>query len=152
MFGHASYCGADFGEVLATTERITAGDYDSWHDAWLATANRLAAEAETAGPVTARDLLLRASTYYCSAEFFLHGNPADPRIDHTYTRGVGCFQAAVAPQVCPVEIPYGDTVLRGYFYSAPGPEPKPILLMRPTTCSLQTPNRTLPSRADSSTT
>lgn len=129
VFGHAGYGGADFGEVLATADRIDAGDYDGWHDAWLATADRLAAEAATAGPVTARDLNMRASTYYRSAEFFLHGNPADSRVDHAYDRGVECFHAAVTPDVRPVEIPYEGTVLRGYLYPAPGPEPKPILLM-----------------------
>ena len=34
--GHAAYGGADIGEVFATAERITAGDYDGWHDEWLA--------------------------------------------------------------------------------------------------------------------
>ncbi|HEX4250418.1 MAG TPA: dipeptidyl aminopeptidase, partial [Pseudonocardia sp.] len=48
VFGHASYGGADFGEVVATSARITSGDYDSWHDAWLATAARVAGEAERA--------------------------------------------------------------------------------------------------------
>ncbi|HWC78368.1 MAG TPA: alpha/beta hydrolase [Pseudonocardiaceae bacterium] len=129
VFGHASYGGSDFGEVLATAERIVPGDYDSWHDAWLATADRLADDAATAHPVTARDLHLRASTYYRSAEFFLHGDPADPRINHAYERSVACFHAAVTPEVQPVEIPYENTVLRGYFYPAPGPEPKPIVLM-----------------------
>lgn len=129
MFGHAVYGGADFGEVLATADRITAGDYDSWHDAWLATADRLAAEAATSGEQTARELHLRAGNYYRSAEFFLHGNPADPRIDHAYTRSVECFRAAVTPQVRPVVIPYEGTVLHGYFYPAPGPDPKPLLVM-----------------------
>ena len=44
--GHAAYGGADIGEVLATAQNIVAGDYDSWHDEWLATADRIAAEAE----------------------------------------------------------------------------------------------------------
>ena len=35
VFGHASYGGADFGEVVATASQISAGDYDGWHDAWL---------------------------------------------------------------------------------------------------------------------
>ena len=46
------------------------GDYNGWHDAYLATADRLATEASAAHPVTERDLLLRASTYYLSAGFF----------------------------------------------------------------------------------
>ncbi|WP_163508129.1 alpha/beta hydrolase family protein [Fodinicola acaciae] len=129
VFGHAAYGGADFGEVVTTASRITAGDYDSWHDAWLATADRLAAEARRSRPVTARELNMRASTYYRCAEFFLHGNPADPRIANAYDRSVECFRSATDESVQPVEIPYEDTVLRGYFYRAPGTESKPLLVM-----------------------
>lgn len=114
-FGHIAYGGADFGEVLVTAQRIVEGDYDSWHDEWLATADRVAAEAERLG---ARDGFLRASNYYRSAEFFLHGNPADPRIDHAYERGVACFLKAIPPHVSPVEIPYEATTLPGYYYDA----------------------------------
>ena len=131
VIGHASYGGADFGEVVATASQITAGDYDSWHDAWLATAERVEAEARAAHPISARDGFLRASTYYRSAEFFLHGNPDDPRIEHAFTRGVACFRSAIAhlAAVEPVEIPYGETTLSGYFYRASGERPKPTLVM-----------------------
>jgi len=127
LFGHATYGGSDFGEVLAAASAVTAGDYDGWHDAYRALADRLYAEAADAGPVTARDLLLRASTYYFSAEFFLHGDPADPRIASAYDRGVECFRRAGVAE--PVEIPYEGTVLHGYFYRAPGDGPKPLLLI-----------------------
>ncbi|MET8849427.1 alpha/beta fold hydrolase [Amycolatopsis sp. NPDC004625] len=127
LFGHAAYGGSDFGEVVAAASTVTAGDYDSWHDAYRALADRLYAEAADAGPVTARDLLLRASTYYFSSEFFLHGNPADPRIAAAYDRSVECFRRAGVAE--PVEIPYGTTVLSGYFYRAPGEGPKPLLIM-----------------------
>jgi alpha-beta hydrolase superfamily lysophospholipase len=131
VIGHASYGGADFGEVIATASRITARDYDSWHDAWLDTAERVAGEAATAHPITARDGFLRASTYFRSAEFFLHGNPGDPRIDYAFAKGVACFQAAITqmPGVEPVEIPYENTTLSGYFYRASGDGPKPTLVM-----------------------
>ncbi|WP_329055719.1 esterase FrsA [Amycolatopsis sp. NBC_01488] len=127
LFGHASYGGSDFGEVLAAASTVTAGDYDSWHDAYRALADRLYAEAADAGPVTARDLLLRASTYYFSSEFFLHGDPADPRIASAYDRSVECFRRAGIAE--PVEIPYEGTVLQGYLYRAPGDGPKPLLIM-----------------------
>ena len=88
--GHTAYGGADIGEVLATAQAITGGDYDSWHDEWLATADWVAAEAEKmlAGGhrISARDGLMRANNYYRTAEFYLHGNPDDPRIDHAYDR------------------------------------------------------------------
>ena len=100
-FGHVAYGGADFGEVATTVERITSRDYDSWHDEWLVTADRVAAEAEaTLGRghgVSARDGLLRAANYYRNAEFFLHGNPDDPRIRQAYDRQVECFRQAAAP-------------------------------------------------------
>lgn len=132
VFGHAAYGGSDFGEVLATADRITEGDYDGWHDAWLATAERVAAEAARADvgghPVSARDGYLRASTYYRTAEFFLHEHPDDPRISYAYRRSVECFRAAV-PAAEPVEIPYQDTVLHGYFYRSAEPGPRPTVVM-----------------------
>ncbi|WP_406304059.1 alpha/beta fold hydrolase [Streptomyces sp. NBC_00885] len=129
--GLAAYGGSDVGEVVATASRVTPGDYDGWHDAWLSTAERLETEARQSHPISARDGLLRASSYYRAAEFFLHGNPGDPRIDHAYERSVACFRDAVAhfTDITPVEIPYQDTVLRGYFYRAAGEGPKPALVM-----------------------
>jgi alpha-beta hydrolase superfamily lysophospholipase len=140
VLGHTAYGGADIGEVLTTAQAITAGDYDSWYDEWLATADRVADEAEKALAaghlVSARDGLLRANNYYRSAEFYLHEDPVDPRIDHVYTRARECFVRAAAlldPPVEPIEIPYGDTVLHGYFYSAHrrdgDTEPMPTMIM-----------------------
>ncbi|MDH6165226.1 hypothetical protein M2282_000354 [Variovorax boronicumulans] len=126
-FGHIAYGGADFGEVVMTAQRIRGGDYDSWHDEWCLTADRVAAEAQqslAAGHhVSARDAFFRASNYYRSAEFFLHGNPADPRINAAYDRSVECFRAAVRladGAIEPVRIRYEGTSLPGYFYRAAG--------------------------------
>ena len=136
--GHAAYGGADIGEVLTTAQAITPGDYDSWHDEWLATADWVSAEAEKmlaeGHRISARDGLMRANNYYRSAEFFLHGNSDDPRIDHAYNRGRQCFRAAAAlfdPPIEPVEIPYESTVLHGYFYRAAGSDtsPHPTMIM-----------------------
>ena len=136
--GHAAYGGADVGEVLTTAQAITAGDYDSWHDEWLATADWVSAEADKmlaeGHRISARDGLMRANNYYRSAEFFLHGNSDDPRINHAYNRGRECFRAAAAlfdPPIEPVEIPYESTVLHGYFYRAAGSDssPRPTMIM-----------------------
>ncbi|MFJ9943028.1 alpha/beta hydrolase family protein [Streptomyces erythrochromogenes] len=132
-----AYGGADFGEVVSTGERITEGDYDSWYTEWTATADRVSDEAEKAlaagHRISARDGFLRASNYYRSAEFFLHGHPCDPRHDHAYDRSVACFKAAAAlytPVIEPVEIPYEDTTLPGYFYRADDSgAPRPTLIM-----------------------
>ncbi|MFJ4960888.1 alpha/beta hydrolase family protein [Streptomyces sp. NPDC088729] len=140
VLGATAYGGADIGEVLTTAQAVTAGDYDSWHDQWLATADWVAAEAKEAQGaghlVSARDGLLRASSYYRSADFYLHGNPDDPRIRHAYTRARESFAAAAAlldPPVEPIEIPYEHTVLHGYLYPAlrragdTGPRPTVIM-------------------------
>jgi dienelactone hydrolase len=122
-FGAAGYGGSEFGEVLATAGRITPGDFDSWYEAWNGSAERVAKEA--AGQlargrhISARDGFLRAATYYRVSEFFLHGNPRDPRIASAYRNSVDCYQACTKlydPPIEPVEIPYEHTTLPGYFH------------------------------------
>src|SRR5580698_9727496 len=75
-FGASSYGASEFGEVMATVNRIASGDADSWYDEWDATAARVFAEAEAqkvAGHrVSARDSFLRATTYFRASAFFLH--------------------------------------------------------------------------------
>ena len=135
-FDHIAYGGGDFGEIVAISGHITEGDYDSWYGAYLTAADRIAAEAGDAlragHRVSARDGLLRAHSYYRSADFFLHGNPDDPRHYHAYDRGVECFQAAArlfTPPVQPVAIPYENTTLPGYFYQAGEPSiPRPTVI------------------------
>lgn len=82
-FGAVEYGGALFGEVLSTSSRIKSGDYDSWYEAWNETADRIAKEASDqfarGHRVSARDSYLRASGYYFTSEFFLHGNGSADR-------------------------------------------------------------------------
>jgi hypothetical protein len=137
VLGATAYGGADIGEVITTAQAIMAGDYDSWYDQWIATAGWVSTEAEKAlaagHRVSARDGLMRASNYYRSADFYLHGDPQDPRIAHAYTRARDCFRQAATlfdPPIEPVEIPYGATVLHGYFYRAHGDAgPRPTVIM-----------------------
>jgi pimeloyl-ACP methyl ester carboxylesterase len=134
--GHVAYGGADIGEVVVTAERIKAGDYDSWYAEWTRTAERIAATADRARSgghdVSARDAYLRASNYFRTAEFFLHGNPADPRILGSYDRAIAAFDAYVelaGGAVERVAIPYEDTTLPGYFYPSPLPGRQPLVIM-----------------------
>jgi alpha-beta hydrolase superfamily lysophospholipase len=137
VIGAADYGGAQFGEAVMTASRIKSGDYDGWHDQWKATADAAAAEAQAAlrarRRVSARDGLLRASNYYRNAEFFLHANPADPRMRHAYEQSVACFRQAAGLldlPVEPVEIPYERTTLPGYFYRADASStPRPLIVM-----------------------
>jgi hypothetical protein len=115
-FSHAAYGGSDCGEVLATAQKIEPGNFDSWHDEWLALAERIAGEARRSEKrghrVSARDSFLRASNYYRMAGFFLHGNPADPRITIAFDLSAACFRSAAAlsdPRIEPVQIPFEGT-------------------------------------------
>jgi pimeloyl-ACP methyl ester carboxylesterase len=121
--GATAYGGADIGECLSTAERITEGDVNSWYAEWYATAERVRgiAEESLAGghEVSAREAYLRATTYYSMAEFYLHGNPSDPRIRESSAKSRDCFAEAAKlcdPPIEPVRIPYEDTTLPGYLY------------------------------------
>jgi len=121
--GFMYYGGADLGEMIVTAEHITEGDFESWYAGWKQRAERILSRAEAdlaAGhEVSARGAFLRASTYFRMAEFYLHGDPADPRIlsasrasQQAYTKAA----ALAGPTWEQVEIPYEDTTLPGYFY------------------------------------
>ena len=96
--GTAPYHGADVAEVLDVAERIAPGDFESWHTEFLALAQRVEHEGREHGPpsVTVRDRAFRAAAYYRAADFFLHGNPTDPRIKATWAAATEQFDRAIA--------------------------------------------------------
>ena len=123
----AIYAGeADVGECLATAKRITDGDFESWYTEWNATAVHFQAVADQARAghhrVTARDAYYRAATYFRTAEFFLHGDPKDPRIIATWRESRDAFVTAAKLDTRvhfeAVWMPYDKTKLPGYFYAA----------------------------------
>ena len=121
--GFTYYGGADVGEMMAVAGRITEGDFDSWFAEWDALARRIRSRADTslaAGhDVSAREGYLRASTYFRTAEFYLHGDPDDPRILSTSRASQLAYAEAAklsGPTWEAVEIPYEGTTLPGYFY------------------------------------
>ena len=122
-FGTCSYGAGDFGEVMTTVQSIPSGDDEAWYTEWNATAERVFAEAQAqhaAGhPVSARDGYLRASHYFRNSEFFLHGNPDDPRIYSAYKKSINAYKLGCPlyrTPILPVEIPYENTTLPGYFH------------------------------------
>jgi len=137
MFGADEYGASSFGEVLAISRQIKAGDYDSWYDAWNAAGDRLAAEADgqfaRGHKVSARDNYLRAASYYRSSEFFLHATPKDPRVVRAYSRQTETYKAAArlfAAPIEPVEIPYEATSLPGYLHRVDQTDQRrPLLIM-----------------------
>jgi len=135
--GGAPYSGADVGECLVAVRDIREGDDESWYRAWRAVAGKLDGEGEAfrrAGDrIGARECFFRASGYFRSAEFFLHANPRDPRILETWRKSRDTFLkgAALSDAVIePVEIPYGNTTLPGYFCLAGcGERKRPLLII-----------------------
>ena len=137
LLGSVASGDAEVGEVLSTAARITPGDFGSWTAQWLATArrvHRIADECRERGhAVSAREAYLRAANYYRAAEFYLHGDPADPRIRQLAGEARTCFRAALAldrRDVRALAISYEGTTLPGYFYPGPGaPDPRATLIV-----------------------
>ncbi len=141
--GATAYGAADIGESLETAMQVDEaqlerGIFDSWYDAWNSTAERLRLVADqslAAGDKTsARDTYLRCNTYYNQAEFYLHGNPSDPRISQASSSAVECFNKAAKlfdPPAELVNIKYENTTLPGYFYKVDTSNKKrPLLIIQ----------------------
>jgi Zinc-binding dehydrogenase len=96
--GTAAYHGADIAEVLDVAERITPGDFESWHSQFLALAEHVEHEGwehVRSSPITVRDRAFRAAAYYRAADFYLHGNPNNPRIKNTWAAATEQFDRAI---------------------------------------------------------
>jgi alpha-beta hydrolase superfamily lysophospholipase len=126
--------GCEIGEIKTTAARIPEGNRDAWYQEWTATADRLSAEAEAcwarSARVSARDLYMRASTYYRTSYPLLYGSPTDPRVKAGYAREAEAFARAAAlfdPPIAPVAIPFEGMTLPGWFYSG-GPGTRPLII------------------------
>lgn len=133
--GAAPYRLSEVGEVLATIDRITDGDCDSWFDEWMATARRARESAEECArrgnPVSSRDAYLRAAHYSGSAFFYALSTSDPGRSLPTWRWHRECFDRAIDLWPTPVErvaIPYENTALHGYFWSGGGGR-RPTLIL-----------------------
>ncbi|HEX3718030.1 MAG TPA: hypothetical protein VH595_08685 [Verrucomicrobiae bacterium] len=127
---------ADVGECLATADRVLEGSFESWTKEWTRTAERVAAAAQNCAQaghrVSAADAFLRAANYFRAAEFYLHGNPSDPRIQELSDRSSHCFKEGLCASAIDhhfVDIAYEGTTLPGIFYPA-GPKRGPALIVQ----------------------
>jgi alpha-beta hydrolase superfamily lysophospholipase len=125
VLGSAASRQADVGECFATADRIVEGDFESWTREWTRTAKRVETgafkSAERKYDISAADAYMRAANYYRAAEFYLHGNPTDPRIQELSGRSANCFREGLRVGGTNhqfVEIPYEGTTLPGIFYQA----------------------------------
>lgn len=129
--------GADIGECLKTLYGVKEDDVESWHEEWRKTA----VQRERTGdkflskdhPVSAGQEYLRASSYYRTAEFFLHTNPKDRRIVETWRKSRDCFlkYAKLADHpIIPVQIPFEGVKLPGYLCLVDGSgEKRPLIII-----------------------
>ncbi|GEP20397.1 alpha/beta hydrolase family protein [Pediococcus argentinicus] len=122
--GYASYGGSDIGEVLATANKIEEGNFESWFENWNKLATELDKRAnsfETNGEiVSASQSYFKASNYYRTAEFFLHGSPNDERLLKTWSASRSTFQKALElsdQNYEIVDIPFENGSLPAYFYT-----------------------------------
>jgi dienelactone hydrolase len=135
--GTSPYHGADVAEILNVADRIIPGDFESWHREFLALAQQVDNEGwdrqQRTSPITLRDRTFRAASYYRAADFFLHGNPNDPRITSVWALATERFNQAI-DQLNPsgerLTIQADRFTIPAIFYRA-GPEaiPRPTLLM-----------------------
>jgi dienelactone hydrolase len=133
--GETQEGGGAISECFQAASRMVPGDPESWHEQWLAVADRNDARGDAAAAVgwvhTARACWLRAVDYYRSAEFWLAAD--DPRRLETFGRCERSFQKAgrhFTPPVEVVEVPYeGGAHLAAYFVRAPrAGERSPVLI------------------------
>jgi pimeloyl-ACP methyl ester carboxylesterase len=136
VMGRGNYGGSAVGECYETASRIIDGDYQSFADAWEATAKRVEAIArdclEKGHKVSARDAFLRATTYWGATT--VYADPTDPRQRLSYERERACFREAAKlfdPQIEVVNIPYENgATLPGYFIpGGPKGEKRPTVLV-----------------------
>ncbi|KAL7903405.1 Alpha/Beta hydrolase protein [Trichoderma sp. SZMC 28014] len=132
----APYQGADVGEVLTAAAKIIPGDFESYYTAFNDLAVRVHAQAEgidaSKYPVSARNAYFREATYLRSAEFYLHGNWEDSRINSTYAKHRAAFDKALA--LLPVPAQRVTLKAQGFdvpaiFYGCGRPGRRPTIIM-----------------------
>jgi hypothetical protein len=136
ILGCCVYGEGDEGEVLSTVDHIKSGDFESWYQAWVATAARVegfARESAEAGhDVSAREAFLRAASYYAASLSMIDGTDDTSRAVPTWKKHLECFTefgTRLAPPMEKVSVPYEDTPMPGYFFapdSSGGPFPTVI--------------------------
>lgn len=96
----APYDGADIDECLVAANSIIPGDLESFAGSFLKIANnvykRALSIASKKFPISARTAFFSAATYFRSADFYLHGNPADPRIMDYWAKQTDAFDRGLA--------------------------------------------------------
>jgi alpha-beta hydrolase superfamily lysophospholipase len=122
--GVADYGGSTVGECLAVVAEITDGNTESWAGAFERLADRVEGRARQClargRRVSGRDHLLRASTYYRTAEYYADG--VSGRSLRMGERSQACFADAAGlfdPPIELVDVPFQGGALPGYLVRPP---------------------------------
>jgi alpha-beta hydrolase superfamily lysophospholipase len=124
--------GGDSGEALIAIAEIKGGDAESWYAAWLAAGERAVAASQRVSDKQVRgNALLRAHTYYRTAEFFLA--PDDARRSEVFRKNISAFYQGLDSQGVSYErsaIAYGTHHLNALYYPGPpGADSRPLLVV-----------------------
>ena len=133
--GVADYGGSSVGECLAVVSEITDGSPQSWTSGFERLAQRVESQGrmclDAGRKVSGRDHLLRASTYYRTAEYYGEATGTDGAPANSQA----CFLAAAAlvdPPVEALSIPFEGGALPGYLVRPPaasaGAGPRPTVV------------------------
>lgn len=132
----SSYQGADVSEVLDAAGQIRPADFESWYQQFSKAAKRVHSIANSVDsckhPVSARNTLFREATYWRSADFFLHGNWTDPRINELWVKHLAAFNKAIALLPVPgkrITLQGDGFKIPAIFYSSGSKEPRPTVIM-----------------------
>ena len=138
IMGLAPYQGSDIGEVLVAAKKIKPADMPGFSTAFneLATFTDKTAKGIDSRkyPVSARNAFFKAATYYRSADFFLHGNWSDPRINSLWVKHRAASDAAQALLPVParrVTLPSkgGNFTVPAIFFGSGSNKPRPTIIM-----------------------
>ncbi|KAF9584868.1 hypothetical protein BGW38_004875 [Lunasporangiospora selenospora] len=138
VLGLAPYQGSDIGEVLVASNQIKTGNMSDFSMAFDELATRVDGIAKNIDsskhPVSARNAFFKAATYYRSADFFLHGNWSDPRINSLWAKHRVVIDAALALLPVPgkrVNLPStdGKFTVPAIFFGSGSSEPRPTIIM-----------------------
>lgn len=123
ILGGCYYGTADAGEVLSAVDLIKEGDFESWYEAWLSTAERALGFAEkcasVGNEVSAREAYLRAAGYFAASISMIDGTDDPSRGVPTWKRHLECwdeFCSRSRPPAVKVSIPYEDTPMPGHLF------------------------------------
>ncbi|KAL9073660.1 MAG: hypothetical protein Q9157_004652 [Trypethelium eluteriae] len=139
MNGLGTYHGADTNEILKTAMYIEPGNLESFSNAFKALADKTKADADASlinsNAINSRDKYFACASYYRTADFYLHANWSDPRINEYWALQTECFDKAIAALPVPgqrLTLPAQGFNVEAIFYAPAPPNPtvkRPTLIM-----------------------